>query len=80
MLIQLITNNRAMRIKKYGDEAVSAFLVGYTLFYQDLLPHLEYIILDIFYATGILTSGATQFEKMTTQSKNGIPVNYSNDD
>ncbi len=80
MLIQLTTEDRAMRIKKYGDKAISAFSIGWILFYQDLSPHLEYIVLDAFYITRILTLRAIQFEKMTTQSKKSIPVNYSDDD
>ena len=66
MLIQLTAEDRAMRIKKYKDEAVFAFPVGWTSFYRDFSPHLEYTTLDAFYVTGILILGATQFEKMTT--------------
>ncbi len=79
MLMQLITENRAILIKKYRDEAISAFLIRWTSFYRDLLPQLQYIVFEAFHTNGILTSGATQFEKMTTQSKKGIPVNYSDD-
>ena len=80
MLMQLPAEDGAMRIKNYRDEAVSAFLIGWISFYQNPSPHLEYIVLDAFHATRILTSRATQFEKMTTRSKKNISVNYSNDD
>lgn len=78
MLMQLITKDWAIWIQKYDDKAISAFLIAWTLFYQDLLLNSEYIVLDAFHATGILTSGATQFEKITIQSMNSIFVNYSN--
>ena len=35
MLMQLTTENRAIQIQKYGEEAISAFLVGWTSFYRD---------------------------------------------
>ena len=78
--MQLTVEDRAMRIKNYEDETVSAFFIGWTSFYQNLLPYLEYIDLDAFHATRILTSGATQFEKIITRSKKGISVNYSDND
>ena len=79
MLMQLTTKDRAIQIKKYEDKVVSDFLIRLTLFYRDSLPYLEYNTFDAFHATGILTLGAIQFEKMTTQSKKDIPVNYSDD-
>ncbi len=78
MLMQLTIKDQAMQIKKYGDEYVLAFPVGWTSLYWDLLTHLEYIILDTFYTTGKLTSRAIQFKKMTTQLNKDIFVNYSN--
>lgn len=63
--MQFTMEKRAIRIKKYEDKAVSACLVRQISFYQDLSPHLEYIILDTFYITKILTVRAIQFEKMT---------------
>ena len=59
MLIQLIAEDRAMQIEKYGGKGISAFLVEWTSFYQDPSSYLEYIILDAFYATKILTSRVT---------------------
>ena len=55
-----------MQIKKYEDKAILAFFIGWTLFYQDPSPYLEYIVLDVFYTTRIITLRATQFEKMIT--------------
>ena len=78
--MQLLAEDRAMQIKKYGNKAVSAFPIGWTKFYLDSSPHLKYIVLDTFHATRILALGATQFQKITTQSKKSISVNYSNDD
>lgn len=65
MLMQLTAKDRAMQIKKYRDEAISAFSIRQILFYQDFPPHLEYIVFDTFYATGILTLEATYFKKIT---------------
>ncbi len=76
ILMQLTVKDRVMQIKKYRDEAVLAFSIGWTSFYRDPSLHLEYIVLDAFYATGILISRATQFEKMTTRSKKSTPINY----
>ena len=53
--MQYITENRAMQIKKYGNKAVLAFPIEWTLFYQDLSVRLKYIVFDAFYATEILT-------------------------
>ena len=80
MLMQLTAEDRAIRIKQYGEEAVSAFPVGWTSFHRDPSPQSEYIILDAFHAAGIVVSGATQFQKMATRSLKGVPVDYSNDD
>ncbi len=56
--MQLTTEDKAMQIKIYGDEEISAFFIGWKSFDQDLSSHLEYIVLDAFHTTGILTSGA----------------------
>ena len=74
MLIQLTTEDRAIRIKKYEEEAISAFSIGWTSFYRDSPSQFSCIVLDIFHATGILISGATQFEKMTTRSNKDTSV------
>ena len=68
MLMQLTTENRAIQIQQYGEEAISAFPVEWTSFYQDLTQQMEYIVLDTFYTTKIAVFGATQFEKIGTQS------------
>ena len=57
MLMQLTVKDQVLQIQKYGEKAISAFLVEWTLFYQDLSPPLEYIILDVIYATEILIAG-----------------------
>ena len=80
MLIQLTVEDRAIQIKKYGEEAISAFSIGWTSFYRDPPPQSRCIVFDTFHATGILTSRAAQFEKMTTQSNKGTSVDYSSDD
>ena len=35
MLMQLITEDQAIRIQRYGEKAISTFLVGWTLFHRD---------------------------------------------
>ena len=80
MLMQLTAEDRAIWMQQYGEEVVSAFLVRWTSFYRDPLPQLEYIVLDAFYAAGIVVSGATQFQKMATRSQKCVLVDYSNDD
>ena len=68
MLMQLTTEDRAIWIQQYGEEAVSAFPVGWTSFYRDSTQETEYIVLDAFHATGIAVFGTTQFEKMGIRS------------
>ena len=34
--MQFITKDQAIRIQKYGEKAISTFLVGWILFHQDL--------------------------------------------
>ncbi len=80
MLMQLTAEDQAIRIQQYGEEAVSAFPVGWTSFHQDLSPQLEYIALDAFYAAEIVVSGDTQFQKMATRFQKGVFVDYFNDD
>ena len=80
MLMQLMAEDQAIRIQQYRKEAVLAFLVGWTSFYQDSLPQSEYIILDAFYVVEIVVLGATQFQKIATRSQKSVPVDYSNDD
>lgn len=66
MLMQLTAENHAIQIKKYREKVVPAFFVEWTSFYRDLSPQSRRIVLDIFHAAGILTSKATQFEKLPT--------------
>lgn len=80
MLMQLMAENQAIRIQKYYAKAISAFFVRYTLFYQNPLAYLEYIALNVFHAAEIVVSRVTQFEKMITQLKKSISINYSNND
>lgn len=72
--MQITIEDYAIWIQKYGKEVVSAFFVGWTSFYQDLLPQSEYIISDAFYVTGIVAPGATQFQKIGTQSKKAFQL------
>ncbi len=36
--------------------------------------------MNVFYAAGIVVSGATKFQKMANRSQNSVLVDYSNDD
>lgn len=56
--MQLTIEDWALQIHKYGEEAISTFPIGWTSFYQDPLSLLEYIILDAFHVTKILTAKA----------------------
>ncbi len=67
--MKLTEEDHAIRIQQYGEEAVSTFPERWMSFYQDPSPQLEYIFLDAFHAAGIVVSGATQFQKMSTQSQ-----------
>ena len=79
MLMQFTAEDRAMQIKKYRNKVVSALPIKWILFYQDFLSHLEYIILDVFHATGILTSRATHLKKIITKLKKSIFVKNLDD-
>ena len=80
MLMQLTAKDRANQMKKYGEKAVCPFFVGWILFYQDPSSQSRCIILDNFRPTRILISGVTQFEKMITQFRKSISVDYLNND
>ena len=60
MLMQLTKENQAIRIQKYGEKAISAFPVGWTLFYQEPTPEFKFLSLNVFFAVEILVSKASQ--------------------
>lgn len=78
--MKLTAEDWAIRIQQYRKEAVSAFHVKQTSFYQKLLSLSKYITLDAFHAAKIIVLGDTQFQKMTTRSQKGALIDYSNDD
>ena len=79
MLMQLTKEDRAIRIQKYREEAISAFPVGWTSFYREPTPEFKSLSLDVFSAVGILVSKASRVQKRVTRSEKSEPVDYSND-
>lgn len=76
--MQLIKENQAIRIQKYVEKAIFAYLVRWTSFYQETSPEFKSLSLDIFSAVRILVFKASRVQKMITKLEKSELIDYFN--